>query len=900
MTHAWRFIGRGRDLAKLVELGEAGERLVTLHGAAGMGKTRLAREHVRRTDEQAVFVDLSSALGVDDVGIALCEALGIGKASITDAARVLEDRSPTLVVLDNFEQLVEHAAAVVLPLLAVPHVGILVTSREILRVNGEVVLPLEPLGIADDAVELLVDRVRRAGAAHVDMETCRAIAQGLDGIPLALELAAPRVALLGGSTVLERLDARLDVLTHGPRDAARHQRTLRTAIDGSWNPLPLEHRRLLAQASVLVGAFDVEALAAVVEADDAMCRRAGSTPTLPPYQSVVDVLQSLCEKSLVVRREGDRFSLYLSIRDYAREKLAEDPALEAGALARHRELYAERAERLACEVETIHSRVALDRLAQDRDNVVAAIEGALASSSPAAVATAARAVCALAPLFVARGPLAMLGALADRTRAAAKASGLGDAVVAELDLLRGRVLHGRGRYDDAIAAHTAALEKARATGERALEALAFGDLTNSISRQNRRLDSHELYRESAALYRSLGDARNEGIALRRASVYLRELGRLEDAHGAASRAVVLLERAGDPAWEALAQAELAYIALEAGRLDVARRHAERASVSALVSGNWFHRSLVQGMLGLVNLAEGNLETAIETIDGAVKGHELGVGAYRYEGQARGYAAIAQLEAGDIDGAVTKLERALKLFDDASEARYRVPFQAFLGVARAASGDVEGGRFELASAAEVASPNDHRRHVLPLLGAVLDVLASRRDGTLAADDRAKRAVREAIGNARNEATQGIAAFDLRLALRFARAVLGPLGIVPAETEASSGRGLVLDKHADWFALPTGERVSLGRRLSPKLLLLELARHRETSPGVPVASDRLIEAGWPNERIRASAAKNRLAVALTMLRKLGLREHIVADVRGYFLDPATEVRWSTDARARAARH
>ena len=606
MGHGLRFIGRTSDLAHLAEL-ETSARLITIHGAAGMGKTRLAREYARRVEEEkwVLFVDLTTCRTLEDAGIALAQAFAIPTTAGDIAAQVLEQavprlaaRAPALVLLDNFEQLAEHAVEIVSPLLEAPGVTVLVTSRETLRMGDEAVHELEPLSLpalggdarSSEALALLLDRVQRAGTlpSVIDVETCAEIVRELDGLPLALELAAPRIALLGAAEVRARLGSRLDVLTHAPRDAAHHQRTLRAAIDGSWNLLTPDEQYTFAQCSVFRGAFDLEAVTEIVET--------GAS------QSAIEAMQSLREKSLLLRaghHPEARFALYISLREYAGEKLAADPDARARCLARHAAFYVRRGETLAAAAESVGAREALDRLSADREDLIAVVEHGLGGDVEA-LALGARAALALGPLFLARGPVPPFVARVERLIDAAAEAGIEPAVTTALHVLRGRCLHSRGAFAEAMAAQRIALVMAKSLGHAQLEARAFGDLTASVSRQNRPEDSLAMFMESAAQHRALGDRRREGIALRRASVFLRELGRLDEARETAKRSTELLHNGGDPAYEALAVTEVGYIALEEGDLHTARANAELGIRLAALSGHWLNKALVGGMLALVS------------------------------------------------------------------------------------------------------------------------------------------------------------------------------------------------------------------------------------------------------------------------------------------------------------
>lgn len=896
MGQGGRFVGRSRDLAALAQLEAQGERLITIHGPAGMGKTRLAREYARRVEEEkAIFlVDLASARSFEDVGLAVSAAFELPTThfasaahALASAARVLEERGPALVLLDNLEHLVDCAVDVLEPLLAARGATVLVTSRETLRVGGEAVLALEPLSLAggegeapSEALELLLDRVRRCGAVDVDVPACADIARALDGIPLALELAAPRVGLLGAAAFRERLARPLDELTHAPRDAARHQRSLRGAIDGSWVLLEPTERAALADCSLFRGSFTLEAFGAVVAVDSS--------------RTAVEMLQSLHDKSLVRRLVAGggaaaRFSLYLSIREYAAEKLAQDPGALAAARRRYVLFHLERGEALAEDITTVRAADVLDALGADRDELLAIVDLALEDPAGASLEHGARALLVLGDLYLARGPLPPFLTLLARFESVAEANGLSSALLAELHVLRGRAAHSRGQFDAACDAYTLARTLAKRIGSVELEARAFGGLAASESRRNASEEALRLFTESAALHRALGDDRREGIALRRESVSLRELGRLDEAYVVASRSAELLQASGDATYEALALTELGYIALEAGDLAVARAKGEQGERLATLTGHWLNKSLIDGYLGLVALAEGNLDEATARLSHGVAGRAHQVGPARYEGQAVGYLGVALLERGEVERAIEQIEIAVALLAGETERRCRIPFQAFLAAALAARGDVERAVELARDAASLVGQTDHRQHAVEVLAAVVLVTQAAEGGVLVPSMPAVAEASRVLAAASHHASPGKAAFDLRLALRHARHALARLGLAPPIGSPPTTM-VTVDGDGEWFEVAGNTRTSLRRRPTLRLLLLELTRARIASPGRPVEVSRLLAAVWPNEQVVPHAAKNRVAVSISTLRKLGLRDLLASDARGYFLDPTVAFVWA----------
>lgn len=325
-------IGRDADLAA-VRAAMAGHRLVTILGPGGVGKTRLALAAAAAEvpADGAWLVRLESLADAEPLVATLARTLGLSPEAGRSSAHLARALAPLSLrlVLDNAEHLVAAVADLVSALLKeAPALSVLVTSQHPLRVAGEQRLPLAPLVVPPEgtdaglegysAMALLLARVRTlqpefepdADATRAAAEICRA----LDGLPLALELAAARVPLLGMSGVRRRLGERLSLLSQGRRDAAERHRTLRAALDWTCALLDPLERRTLQRLSVLAGSFDAEAAQAVA-ADEAQAD-----------WEVLDALQGLRDKSLVQTVPGTggepRFRLMDSVRQHAAEQLA--------------------------------------------------------------------------------------------------------------------------------------------------------------------------------------------------------------------------------------------------------------------------------------------------------------------------------------------------------------------------------------------------------------------------------------------------------------------------------------------------------------------------------------------------------------------------------------------------
>jgi predicted ATPase/DNA-binding SARP family transcriptional activator/peroxiredoxin len=359
-TPAHRLIGRHEEVRALraLLLGEA--RLVTITGAGGAGKTRLALEVARAVADdfggRAYFVGLA-AVGRGHLESALLSALGENKtAGVSPRAALtsLLNARAAFVVLDNFEHLMEDAPLVAELLAECPELKMLVTSRASLHLSSELEYPLAPLPL-EHAIDLFAERARAVRPDFAGDQTALAeICAHLDCLPLALELAAARSRLLSPREMLRRIEPSLELLTGGPRDLASRQRTLRATIEWSYELLEPEERRLFARLAVFAGGFTLEA------AED-VC--GGS----------VDRLESLVDKNLIRRRESadeGRFSMLETIREYALERLEAEDAVE-GACDAYADYYLALARRRVAELDQ-GQLSALHGLEQELDNFLSA------------------------------------------------------------------------------------------------------------------------------------------------------------------------------------------------------------------------------------------------------------------------------------------------------------------------------------------------------------------------------------------------------------------------------------------------------------------------------------------------------------------------------------------------
>ena len=321
------FIGRGVELVELQRI-VAEKRLVTLTGAGGVGKTRLAvqvaTEMAGRYRDGVWYVDLAPVIDPELLPLAAARAFGLpdqpGRSTMDTLSGFLADRE-LLVVLDTCEHLLDASAALAVAVLgAAPGLTLLATSREPIGVAGELSWRVPSLSLADEAAELFVDRARHArpdlAVGTDDAAAVAEICARLDGLPLAIELAAARVRALSLAEILDGLHDRFRLLTGGARTAVRRHQTLRASVDWSHALLTDSERVLFRRLAVFVGGFDLDAARAVAAGGD-----------IEHFQ-VLDQLGLLIDKSLVVADStggASRYRLLDTVRQYGAEKL-ERPA----------------------------------------------------------------------------------------------------------------------------------------------------------------------------------------------------------------------------------------------------------------------------------------------------------------------------------------------------------------------------------------------------------------------------------------------------------------------------------------------------------------------------------------------------------------------------------------------
>jgi predicted ATPase/class 3 adenylate cyclase/DNA-binding CsgD family transcriptional regulator len=389
------FVGREGQIADVRKL-LGGNRLVTLTGAGGSGKTRMAIEVAGEFGDDVRYVDLAPITDQELVPLAVSRALGLpdqpGRSAIDTVVRFIGDRN-LLIVLDNCEHLLDSSADLILAALeACAGLTLLTTSREPIGLTGEVTWRVPSLSLDDEAIELFVDRARRVRPDFVvsedDAGTVADICARLDGMPLAIELAAARVRALSLTEILDSLHDRFRLLTGGARRAVRRQQSLEASVDWSHALLTEPERVLFRRLSAFMGGFDLAAARDV-------CGRG----VLPRHQ-ILDQLTLLVDKSLVVAETvggRTRYRLLETVRQYAMEKLGESGEADDIRDA-HRDHYTSMASQL--DTPTPRLEFLVKHVEIEIDNMRAAFAW---SHEHGEIARSLELACSLQPLWTMRG-----------------------------------------------------------------------------------------------------------------------------------------------------------------------------------------------------------------------------------------------------------------------------------------------------------------------------------------------------------------------------------------------------------------------------------------------------------------------------------------------------------------
>lgn len=872
-----RFVGRTQELSRLEELFARGERAVTVFGPGGTGKTRLAEAFAQRAQAEFCasgaggvwFCELASVRSLDGVCSALARALSIPPSATTSAgdavARLgsaIAARGPIVVVFDNFEHLVDAAAeAVAVWLGAAPDLRVMATSQAQLHIEGEVRFELGPLELPGEsvpgesgdiaqapAVQLFVDRVQRLDNSFElstgNQTAVATLVRRLEGIPLAIELAASRVELFGVQGLIDQLDQRLDMLARPQRAGPDRHCTLRTAIEWSWDLLNAQERRVLTHCAVFRGGFTAQAAAEVLA-----------------VPNTIDLVQSLRGKSLLRRylptsAATPRFSMYEAVRAFAAEQLsALAPEEQAALHGRHRDFFLTQSEAWANKVDGSQGASALSQLELEADNLLAIHERSLAQleSDDSAASTTVRCVLVLDSVTSVRGSLAPRLAVLDRTLANINETRISPNLFIRALRVRGKTQLLLGNNAAGLRDLDRAMGLADQHDMDALHGALLGDLGVHHHQRREMPTARVLYERALGHAEVANDRGLQGRIRGNLGALHHDVQRYEDARVCYHEALALLQDIGAVRLEAIHVANLGVLEQERGELALARGHFEAAKDLLEARGDRRLLALVVGNVGNLDHEEHNREAARSCHEQALSLLRE-VGDRRNESLCLGRLARANASMGWLDDArscIAAADRLIGRYNDALVSAAIDVDRGFLAVAEARRAQAKG-----------------------------DVVEADRHLT-GAKERIARALRASSG----ELSWAEQSDDIRTAIRILKAELDDLA--QRDTTKFQRPALVVGPHGRWIQPPDGKAQDLRRRKALRLILVALIEQHRQSPGGGIPLEGLLAAGWPGERMVATAGANRVYVALTTLRKLGLRGFLLSQDDGYLLDPALPI-------------
>jgi predicted ATPase/tetratricopeptide (TPR) repeat protein len=672
-----RFVGRDEELMTLERM-IAGARLVTLLGAGGMGKTRLAVRYGWRSLEAwpggVWFCDLTEARDLNGIVSGVAKSLGVplGKADpVEQLGHVLAGHGHCLVILDNLEQVVQQATATLRRWLErAGAVSFLVTSRERLGLREESVLDVGPMGM-ESGLELFIERAirLRPGLAlgESDLAAAREVVRLVEGIPLAIELAAARMRVMSATQLVAGMQKRFSLLTGGRGE--RHA-TLAATIDGSWDLLRPWEMAALAQCAVFEGGFTLEACGAVLDLS-----------AYPDAPWAVDVVQSLLDKSLLrtwmpkaitgAWFPEPRFGMFVSLQEYARRKLAEEGAVrQGGSGVRAVRATEERHGGWYRRYGTPQALSALDRhggvekrwaLENELDNLTATSRRAAARED---MATATAAYCAVWEVTSIRGSY---GAVMELGREIL-AGPLSQEERAIMLQTLGQVERGAGQIQEARTHYEAALAINRELGNRESEGAILGSLGNLYAGQGQGEVARSHYEAALAIHRKVGNRHQEGMTLAHLGTLHNLMGQAEEAQSHHEAALVIHREMGNRRVEGVILGYLGCLHLGQGRMEEARAHFEAELAIHREVRFRLYEGVALGNLGILHAEQGRLREAQSCFEAALAINRE-VGNRSSEGVVLGDLGDMQAEHGQVAEAQIHLEAALAIHRELAQPIY---------------------------------------------------------------------------------------------------------------------------------------------------------------------------------------------------------------------------------------
>jgi len=682
-------VGREDDLSVVCEVLRRGSvRLLTLTGTAGVGKTRLALELARTMEcdfaDGACFVSLAPIHDATLVPAAIAGLLGLREAGARPLAEVVQAtlrERHLLLLLDNFEHLVQAAPLVADLVAACPRLMVVTTSRVSLRLHGEQVHEIAPLAVPDAATTSSVATLERVPAVQLFLQRARAaqpafalsaanagavaaICQRLDGLPLALELAAARSRLLAPQDLLERLDTRLSLLRSGSRDLPMRQQTLRDTLGWSYDLLPPEAQAVFRRLGVFADGWTLDAAKAVCSAASE-----GGQPV-----EVLEACSLLLDHHLIQRTEAElasgtaaRFTMLETVREYAWEQThthQEVPAIERA----HAAYYLALVEEAKPHLRGPEQGRWFARLEDEHNNLRAALRQAIASQE---IAQGLRLAGGLSRFWASRGYFSegrtWLEDLLERSNRgeatpleatpleAARATALTGAgllaqqqgdygralaryeeclalqrrwgdqagIAATLNHL-GIVAQEQGDYPRALILHEESLALHRALGNQTGMAMALNNLARVAAFQADNARVTALLRESLTLRRAMGDTQGIAIALTNLGDQARERGDYQEARALGEESLALSRTLGDTMRIALALGNLAETARDEGEVERGVALGEESLLLLREAGDRWDIAVVLVTLGALARDQHHLDRAAQLLEESLAlRHELG-------------------------------------------------------------------------------------------------------------------------------------------------------------------------------------------------------------------------------------------------------------------------------------
>lgn len=901
------FFGREAELNELARATTTA-RITTVCGPAGVGKTALIRHFLR--DATALVVDVTDAATDEPIETVIARAMKLALAPeateedrrLAIAATLAE--TGQLIVLDNAEHLIDEVRDLVTSTALQDPVRFLLTSRERLDTEDEHVVQLAPFatdsadGEPPEALRYFRRRASTLGSAFEladdELETAQRLVRHLDGLALAMELAAHRLNLLRPAQLLTRVARSTDVLSTPWSDADR-SRSLHDAIAESWDGSTQQERTAMRQISLLSGPFDVEVAEALLG------------------DGALELLQRLRDRSLLVREPDGRLRMLLAIREHARGCQQPD---DLDSLVRLGRFFSSEHPRLVAASDRLVPRGDLDDLRRYRPHVRTVVD---ASLDPPIEDPAALVSCAvlLAEAVILEGTMESRLDLLRRVSDAVDES-------AALDLRIGRMQREMARLEEAawtledVVAATSATDAVRFAAwlELGMTRLFQGDLQGSRDAL-----------DAAALLADDSDLHQGRLALYGAGIDF-QLGRFDEARSAFELAIRHARRARDVQTETRARQNLGVVLTDQHHLDRARKCLQGAIDSHAAHGDRLREAWARNSLGVVELRAHREDAGIHCFERA---HALFEQVGHRVGSASTLANLAMI-ANDFERyedahryAVDALDRCSAEEDDyiRGMSHLCVAYSSWMLGHKDHAGRLYADRQE-----EVEAVN-HIQLIVSWLAAHGSYLASigdpdaeqmfARGEALLTDDAAHEMYHEMFRISRvhvdlHALRKARASGDAEASARMAFAVLDTLhdcrpdrseplryivrlvqheapddvrALIEAVVQPDAAEHLLVSRELRAFRAPAGEWSSLARSPSLWRLFEALLDARLSAAGTEVDNEALMEAVWPDELLTADSASNRLHVSLSKLRTAGLKPLLVRGDDGYRFDEAVQV-------------